>query len=126
MSPDETAGNVDPNLETEEDQNGLNDSMSEEDEELDEASAGAEDDEQSEPDASQKPNIMFVGKEKVVTVTDGESQSEMKPRTPPTHIQNGMEKIKLPGRETQLAGPFYHKQADTIVQLFPQFYKHVK
>ena len=129
MSPDETAGNAqdqtlgDPNA----DPSGLNDSTSEPDEELDETAAGADEEEdETSSDASDKPNIMFVGKEERTTIVDGEPHSEMVPRIPPTHIQNGMTKINLPSRETQQAGPFYHKDADTIVQLFPTFYKHVK
>lgn len=128
MSPETETGNEqDLNLEVPgEDQNGLDDSASNNDEELDEAAAGADEEDDTTSDASNKPNIMFVGKEEVVTIVDGEKHSEMKPRQPPTHIQNGMTKINLPSRDNQLAGPFYHKDADAIVQLFPAFYKHVK
>ena len=96
-----------------------------------ETSAGGSDDDTSSDESQKdtsgnKPNIMFVGKEEVVTIVDGERKAEMKPRTPPTHIQNGMEKINLPSREAQQTGPFYHEKADSIIQLFPSLYKHYK
>lgn len=85
------------------------------------------DEETSDEGASNnKANIMFVGKEEVTTIVEGKSQTEMKPRTPPTHIQNGMVKINLPKRDKQLDGPFYHEKADEIIQLFPTLYKHYK
>lgn len=133
-SPDETTGN-EKDLETQGaglesgDQSGLAGSTSQEDDETDQALSEGEDetvDETEEPDTSNKPNIMFVGREPVTRIVDGKSTTDMIPRQPPTHIQNGMDKINLPSRETQLDGPFYHKQADTIVNLFPTLYKHVK
>lgn len=112
-----------------EDREGLSGSTSHEDDDTEQAAAGGEDestDDVEEPDTSNQPNIKFVGREEVTIIVEGERQTEMKPRVPPTHIQNGMEKINLPSRETQLAGAFYHKKADTIVNLFPTLYKHVK
>jgi hypothetical protein len=87
----------------------------------------SKEDTQGEPEVTSEnePNIVFVG--------DGE---------PTTKIVNGMETYKLPKVDVQAdvetvpaekegesettvykGKPFYHKNADQIVQLFPDMYK---
>jgi len=131
MSSSKTAG-TDENLDLQgenpegQDNTSLSDSTSHIDGEADQANPGGEDDSEEPVDTSKQPNIMFVGREEVTTIVNGERQTESVPRQPPTHIQNGMTKINLPKRDIQFAGPFFHKDADTIVNLFPSLYKHYK
>lgn len=76
-----------------------------------------------------KANIMYIGKV-YARITQPDEQTG-KPKEviekldgdPPRVIQNGMDTYKLPAKETQLKGPFYHKHANQIVLLFPELYK---
>lgn len=76
-----------------------------------------------------EPNIMYIGKVPTRITQTNEETGKTKEiiedfvGDPPTKIQNGMDSYKLPAKELQLDGPFYHKNADQIVQLFPDLYK---
>jgi len=71
-----------------------------------------------------EPNIIFIGdrlnagRKDVKTGQDG-----FIPYEPIKSFSVGMETVKLPSADEQLAGPFYHPRAGEIVRLYPKFYK---
>ena len=73
-----------------------------------------------------KPNIKFVGKEDYTVIENGEEVKKTRYLEPPKHFYNGMnKKTTLPSAKDQMQ-PFYHKDASTIIALFPKLYKPVE
>jgi hypothetical protein len=63
-----------------------------------------------------EPNLAFVGRDKDGNPDPGQAVK---------HINDGMERIKLPDPDLQLE-PFYHEHAGRICSLLPDLYKTLK
>lgn len=76
------------------------------------------------PRDPEAPNITFVGHRVNAGSKDvKEGEEGFVPREPVKSISDGMDTLKLPTVDVQLAGPFYHPEATRIVALQPLLYK---